>query len=104
MRRILADRPRAAHQRPALPEQGAGQHMATGKTPSVVRVQLRGAAPHPEVAGLEELPGMANYFVGNDLAQWHTAIPTYAQVQYQAVYPASTWSTTPTRGSWRTTL
>jgi hypothetical protein len=33
------------------------------------------------------LPGIVNYFLGNDPSQWHTRIPTYAQVQYDEVYP-----------------
>src|SRR5262249_31758806 len=28
----------------------------------------------------------ANYYVGNDAAQWHTGAPTYARVEYQSVY------------------
>jgi hypothetical protein len=28
-----------------------------------------------------------NYFLGNDPAQWHTDIPTYARVEYPSVYP-----------------
>jgi len=69
------------------PAPSAGAEPATGETPSVVSVQLHGAADKPTVAGLEELPDTANYFLGNDPSQWHTGIPTYAQVQYQAVYP-----------------
>ena len=37
--------------------------------------------------GQQELPGTVNYFLGNDPAEWHTNIPTYAQVQYHDVYP-----------------
>ena len=40
---------------------------------------------HPN--GAEQLPGRANYFIGNDPAQWHTDIPTYARVKYASVYP-----------------
>src|SRR5881396_2176463 len=36
-------------------------------TPVVVRISLvGGAAPKPLVSGLDELPGKANYFIGND--------------------------------------
>src|SRR5437879_5667816 len=37
--------------------------------------------------GRGELPGMANYFAGNDPARWRTNIPTYAKVVYEGVYP-----------------
>src|SRR2546426_6077837 len=37
--------------------------------------------------GQEELPGKANYFIGNDPSKWRTDVPTYAKVQYTNVYP-----------------
>ena len=54
---------------------------------TVLRMKLVGANPHPEVVGLEELPGKSNYFIGNDPAKWRTNVPTYARVQYKDVYP-----------------
>ena len=53
----------------------------------VVRLRLVGAKPHAAVAGSEELPGKANYFIGNDPKKWRTDVPTYAKVRYQDVYP-----------------
>jgi hypothetical protein len=55
--------------------------------PVVVRMKLDGANATPHVDGLEELPGKANYFIGNDPAKWRTNVPTYARVKYHAVYP-----------------
>src|SRR5256885_3563981 len=52
-----------------------------------LRMSLVGAAPSPLVSGRDELPGKANYFVGSDRSKWRTNVPTYAQVQYQNVYP-----------------
>jgi Beta-propeller repeat len=54
---------------------------------TVVRMQLLGANPTPQVVGLEELPGKVNYVRGNDPQQWLTHMPTYAKVHYTAVYP-----------------
>jgi hypothetical protein len=54
---------------------------------SVVRMKLQGANPSPAVEGKEKLPGIVNYFIGNDPAKWRTKIPTYAKVNYQEVYP-----------------
>ena len=34
--------------------------------PSVVRMQLAGAAEDPQSSGLDLLPGQANFFLGND--------------------------------------
>src|SRR6267378_7738199 len=52
-----------------------------------LRMSLVGAAPKPQVTGLDELPGKANYFIGKDRSKWRTNVPTYAKVQYQDVYP-----------------
>jgi len=54
---------------------------------SVVRLRYEGANPHPQVVGEDQLPGMVNYFIGNDPSQYHTDIPTYARVAYKSVYP-----------------
>ncbi len=57
------------------------------RTPEdVLRMQLVGSNPHAQVTGAEKLSGKANYFIGNDPAQWRTDIPTYASVQYQNIY------------------
>jgi hypothetical protein len=55
--------------------------------PSVVRMQVLGGNPAPQVVGLDPLPGKVNYFLGNDPRQWHTNISTYAKVEYRDVYP-----------------
>jgi hypothetical protein len=52
-----------------------------------LRMELAGAQPSPEVAGVDELQGKVNYFIGNDPKQWRTNIPTYAKVRYRDVYP-----------------
>jgi hypothetical protein len=54
---------------------------------SVVRMQWIGANPNPVVTGQDQLPGIVNYFIGNDSARWHTDIRTFAKVEYQDVYP-----------------
>ena len=53
----------------------------------VVRMELAGANRAMRVTGIDPLPGTANYFIGNDPAQWHTGVPTYAKVKYAGVYP-----------------
>ncbi len=53
----------------------------------VLRVKLVGANPHAKIEGLEQLPGKANYFIGNDPKKWRTNIPTYARIRYRDVYP-----------------
>src|SRR5258706_12828001 len=61
---------------------------AKAQTKSVaLRMSLVGAARKPEVSGLEELPGKANYFIGRDPSKWRRDVPTYGKVHYQNVYP-----------------
>src|SRR6185295_2469207 len=39
------------------------------------------------MTGVDELPGKANYFIGNDPSRWRTNVPTYAKVRSNGVYP-----------------
>jgi Beta-propeller repeat len=86
---VFAFRPPAAH--PLHPSRLVPRPGAVQDTPdtarAVVRMQLLGANSAPQVVGLEDLPGKAHYFRGNDPQQWRTNVPTYAKVQYTAVYP-----------------
>ncbi len=52
-----------------------------------LRFSLVGANPTPTMEGVEPLPGTANYFIGSDITQWITNVPTSARVLYHAVYP-----------------
>src|SRR5437879_378348 len=56
-------------------------------TRTVLRMTFLGANPDACVTGREELPGKANYFIGNDPAGWRTNVPTYARVHYEDLYP-----------------
>jgi hypothetical protein len=54
---------------------------------TVLRLQLEGGNPQPQITGTDLLPGKVNYFIGNDPKKWHTDVPTYAKVKYVDVYP-----------------
>ena len=53
----------------------------------VIRMELQGARSNVDVKGVDELPGKANYFIGNDPAKWRSGISTYGKVTYSGVYP-----------------
>ncbi len=53
---------------------------------SVIRMKFAGANSAPKVNGDDQLPGIVNYFIGNDPDQWRTQIPTYKKVQYDNLY------------------
>jgi hypothetical protein len=54
---------------------------------TAIRMRFDHANPHPRIVGLDRLPGVANYFVGNNPTHWRTDIPTFARVEYQNLYP-----------------
>ena len=41
-----------------------------------------GANPNPQAAGLDELQGKSNYFIGADPQKWRTNVPTYAKAKF----------------------
>jgi hypothetical protein len=54
---------------------------------AVLRMKLVDANSAAKITGQDELPGKANYFIGNDLEKWRTNVATYAKVRYEQVYP-----------------
>jgi hypothetical protein len=70
---------------------------------TLLRMTLVGGNPASSAAGIEELPGKVNYFIGKDPKTWRTNVPTYGKVRYGAVYRESTSSTTATVASSSTT-
>jgi hypothetical protein len=67
-----------------FPEKAKGQ-----PTPSirVLRMRVEGADFSAPATGLHRLPGVSNYFIGNDPSHWHTNIPTYKEVQFEHIRP-----------------
>ena len=60
---------------------------AAPPTSIAVRISFDGASPNSVLAGADQLPGIANFFIGSDPTQWHTNVPTYAGVVYRDLYP-----------------
>jgi hypothetical protein len=54
---------------------------------ATVGMKLAGGNPSPRVSETDPLPGRTNYLIGNDPAQWHTNVRTFARVRYESVYP-----------------
>lgn len=54
---------------------------------TLVRWKLVGANVRARVAGLTELPGRNNHFIGNDPKRWRADVPAFARVQFACVYP-----------------
>jgi hypothetical protein len=54
---------------------------------AILTMRLLGANQGATVAGLEQLPGKTNYFLGSDPQKWRTGVPTYGKVRYAQIYP-----------------
>ncbi len=52
-----------------------------------IAMTFLGADPAARPASSGVLPTRVNYLIGRDPAKWHTGIPTFERVRYQAVYP-----------------
>jgi len=52
-----------------------------------LRFAFAGANPAPTLTSEDALPGVVNYLIGNDPAQWQTNVPTSARVRYTTLYP-----------------
>jgi hypothetical protein len=53
----------------------------------VLHMRLEGSNADPRVSGVDQLPGVSNYFIGQDPQGWRTSVPTYRKVAYEDVYP-----------------
>jgi hypothetical protein len=82
--------------KPEVSSAKPGQTVGNGLKPAsarparktyVVRMDLVGANRAMQVTGVDQLPGTANYFIGNDPAKWHSGVPTFAKVKCADVYP-----------------
>ena len=51
-----------------------------------LKITLKGAASTAAVHGADQLPGEANYYIGNP-NQWITHVPTYKKVVTEDLYP-----------------
>ncbi len=54
---------------------------------AAIRMRLVGANAGSDPQGLGGLPGRVHSFIGRDPRAWRADLPTYARVQYRAVYP-----------------
>ena len=73
--------------RPAASTPAAEPESETVTPSAVIRMSLAGANRTPQLEGVDELPGKANYIIGNDPKKWRTNVPLFTKVTYRDVYP-----------------
>lgn len=71
----------------ALAPASASLFLRTADSHAIVQMQPLNADPNPTITGVDKLPGVSNYFRGNDPAKWRTDVPHFAKVKYDQVYP-----------------
>ncbi len=57
------------------------------KDSGAVRMHLAGANTEAQVTAAGRLPGISNYFLGNNPANWRTNVPQFSRIAYKNVYP-----------------
>jgi hypothetical protein len=60
-------------------------------------MKLSGAIPGARLEPLEKLPGISNYYLGNDPAKWRSNVPQYASNAMTSIRE-STWFFTAAKG------
>jgi hypothetical protein len=63
----------------------SGVTMALSET--TLRLEFLGTNPSVRLEGGDKLPGIVNYFIGNDPTEWRTNIPTYGRITYHDLWP-----------------
>jgi len=61
-----------------------GGKSGKGKTMLLAFEHANGAAP---VEAIEPLPGVTNYYIGQDASKWRVGVKNYAKVRAQGIYP-----------------
>ncbi len=70
-----------------LSRPGRGGDKSAASIGDSFKLDLPGSKAGIAPTGEKQLPGKANFFLGNDPAKWHADIPTYSRVRYAEVYP-----------------
>ena len=60
--------------------------LSRGNNSSAVHMAFENSSPG-QIIGEEQLPGLANFFLGNDSTQWISDIPTFGAIRYKELYP-----------------
>jgi hypothetical protein len=72
--------------RPEPRDAALGKSLEPLRRRDVLRMRWLGASTSSTALGAAELPGKANYLIGDDSKKWHTDVPTFAAIRYANVY------------------
>ena len=71
----------------AIQATGATLALGTKEAQDIVRLDLLGADRSARPRALESLPGVVNYFIGNDPSKWRSDVSTFGRVSYREILP-----------------
>lgn len=54
---------------------------------ATVRMKMPGRARGSRWEAIDKLPGISNYYIGNDPAKWRAKVPQYSRLKRSGVYP-----------------
>lgn len=60
------------------------------KTPdpyAILRLRFLGADTSAQIEGLDQQPGVSNYYIGNEPTKWRTNVPHFSCVRFKNLYP-----------------
>jgi hypothetical protein len=52
-----------------------------------IKISFPGANPNARIEPFNRLDTVVSYFIGNDPAKWHVAVPVWGGVRYVDLYP-----------------
>lgn len=70
-----------------LTREGMTLGLSSAQRGRAVQMRLVDADRSAAVAPENRLPGISNYFIGNDPSRWRRDVPHYARVRYHSVWP-----------------
>lgn len=68
--------------------EGSHDHEDGPKKGHAVKVNFVNSNPDVRVTGNNELPGILNFYKGNDRSKWASDVKQYGQVHYEGLYPS----------------
>jgi hypothetical protein len=69
----------------AAPLEGT-RHVSAAAGGDEIRMDVVGGSVEATARGESPSPGVVNYYIGNDPAQWKTGVPVFGKVRYGGVY------------------
>ena len=61
--------------------------LQSGDRQAEVKMHWSGAAANRNIVAVDQLLGVANYYVGNDESRWISGLPTYRRLRVSQLYP-----------------